>query len=257
MASEDGSSISSGDNSDIMEAILASRLVSIFRITKTFVRDGTMTYEYMVDAEEPDDNLAVMMDSDVVMEPVSQSWGWDVHTVNVPAGTHTFTWQYTKDYTGNEGADKAFIKAIQLEGTSYADLKCHTCATDMIQSYDSVCRFCENNQYAGPSEDSVLDYICHDCPADTYAPEGSIGEQSCLQKKACDTTDYNIKYSDCTNSTRTSTYFWIDPKTCNSEVDGSIPLPASEKSLKCGACITGYFTGHGKEYVNEILHSYS
>lgn len=187
-----------------------------------------------------------MIDTTTVMHLESQSNGWKEFSANITAGTHTFTWQFVKDYTGNKGADKAWLKSIVIEGTSFSDAHCHPCAADMIERGDSVCRFCNQNQYAAPSSTSTLDLVCHDCPEHTYSESGSIGESSCVARRPCQESDYNVKYTDCQQGKRASTYFWTEPQTCSNDMEGAVSLPAAKDSLPCGNCTEGYYSGNGK-----------
>ena len=42
------------------------------------------------------------------------------------------------------------------------------------------------------------------------APEGSVGEKSCVSKRACDHNDLDIKHSKCEDGKRTVSYKWSD-----------------------------------------------
>ena len=258
-ASPDGSFISSGINKGLVEENLASRMVSLFKISKTLVRSGTITFQFKVEAEDLYDGLLFLIDTDVKMDLISDSNGWVEKTFNVSAGTHTFGWQYIKDYTGDYGADKAWIKSIVIEGTSYSDTRCHQCSSDMIQRGDSVCRFCKQNQYAGPSPNGGLEFVCNDCPPNMFAPEGSIGPDSCVARRPCQESDYNVNYTACSGGKRTGTYFWTEPKTCSDELAGAVQLPAPQNSIPCGTCGEGFYVGQGTKlssYIGTYAHHF-
>lgn len=99
-----------------------------------------------MDAEDPFDGLVFVMDTITKMPVVSKSNGWKEYTENVSIGAHTFSWQYVKDYTGDEGEDRATMKAIELVGTAFADDHCHKCDQSTTTRGDTVCRICKQNE---------------------------------------------------------------------------------------------------------------
>lgn len=239
-ASEDGSMIVSGANSDVLNRFEATRLFSTLRISATFVRPGSVTYLFKVDAESPYDGLLFEVDDTAVTPVVSKTDGWKEVSFEVEAGAHTFQWDYTKDYEGDGGEDKAWIKVIELEGTAYSDTYCHTCGGDMTMNGGSLCAFCKTNEYAAAKSDSELDFVCYTCPDGTYAPKGSIGIDSCVQRRACTADDLLETFTECKNGKRDVSYSWSDPPTCELDLKGSIALPAAQKGLDCGTCPLGY-----------------
>ncbi|KAE9355330.1 hypothetical protein PF008_g4124 [Phytophthora fragariae] len=240
VASADGSYISSGDNSGVMQNFEGSRLYSTLRVSATFVRDGSVTYKYRVDAEQPYDGLMFQIDDDEGAKLVSQSDGWKEAVVQVSAGAHTLAWNYMKDYAGDAGEDKAYLKVIELVGTAWSDLHCHTCGGDMTNSGGSLCAFCGPNEYAAAKSNSELDFTCYSCPLNTYAPKGSIGISSCVEQRACSMDDVEETYTACRNDTRDVTYSWSEPQTCDSSLKDSIKLPAPQKGVECANCARGY-----------------
>lgn len=239
-ASPDGAFVSSGENAGVLENYEATRLFSTLRVSATLVRDGSITYQYRVDAEDPYDGLIFQIDDNAATGVISQSDGWKEETYSVPAGAHTFSWDYVKDYAGDKGEDKAFIKVIEIVGTAFSDLHCHTCGGDMTMTGGSLCAFCDANQYAAAKSDSELDFTCYPCPENTYAPKGSIGLESCVQQRACSEDDLVSKYSPCISGKRDVTYSWSDPMTCDTTLQGSIGLPAPKTNVDCSTCAPGY-----------------
>lgn len=239
-ASADGSFVSSGDNSGVLENYEATRLFSTLRVSATLVRDGSITYQYRVDAEDPYDGLIFQIDDNAATPLISQSDGWKEVVHDVPAGAHTFSWDYMKDYAGDKGEDKAFIKVIEIVGTSFSDLHCHTCGGDMTMTGGSICAFCDANQYSAAKSDSELDFTCYPCPTNTYAPKGSIGIESCVERRVCTDDDLVATYSACVNGKRDATYAWSEPQTCETSLSGSISLPAAQTGVDCTNCAPGY-----------------
>lgn len=233
--------ISSGNNSEVLETYGASRLFSTLRITATYVRNGSITFQYRVDAEKPYDGLVFVIDDISQGKLVSETNGWVEVTHDVAAGSHTFTWEYTKDFANDVGADKADIKVIELVGTSYSDASCHPCSSGVTMSGGTICAFCKENEYAAPISESELDFKCYSCPENTVAPKGSIGNTSCIRLNACTTEDLVESFSNCTQGTHTITYQWSEPATCKPELTESISLPPPVKDLTCTSCNSGYY----------------
>lgn len=238
--SADGSYISSGQNSGVMQNFEGTRLYSTLRVSATFVREGTVTYKYRVDAEQPYDGLMFQIDDDQGAGLVSQSDGWKEAVVQVSPGAHTLAWNYMKDYAGDAGEDKAYLKVIELVGTAWSDLHCHTCGGDMTNSGGSLCAFCGPNEYAAAKSNSELDFTCYACPKNTYAPKGSIGISSCVEQRACSMDDVEETYTVCKNGARDVTYSWSEPQTCDTKLKSSIKLPAPQKGVECASCARGY-----------------
>lgn len=239
-ASADGAYVSSGDNSGVLENYEATRLFSTLRVSATLVRDGSITYQYRVDAEDPYDGLIFQVDDNAATSLISQTDGWKEATHSVSAGAHSFSWDYVKDYAGDKGEDKAFVKVIEIVGTAFSDLHCHTCGGDMTMTGGSLCAFCDANQYAAAQSDSELDFTCYPCPDNTYAPKGSIGLDSCVERRACSADDLVATYSPCISGKRDVTYSWSEPQTCDTSLDGSISLPAPATGVECSTCAPGY-----------------
>ncbi|KUF81333.1 hypothetical protein AM587_10016526 [Phytophthora nicotianae] len=255
--SADGSYISSGQNSGVMQNFEGTRLYSTLRVSATFVRDGSVTYKYRVDAEQPYDGLMFQIDDDQSSGLVSQTDGWKEAVVQVSAGAHTLAWNYMKDYAGDAGEDKAYLKVIELVGTAWSDLHCHTCGGDMTNSGGSLCAFCGPNEYAAAKSNSELDFTCYACPPNTYAPKGSIGISSCVEQRPCSMDDVDETYTTCKDGVRNVKYSWSEPQTCDSTLKSSIELPKSQKGVECASCARGYQLSEGDECeacgVNEAL----
>ncbi|KAF4037479.1 hypothetical protein GN244_ATG10213 [Phytophthora infestans] len=238
--SADGSYISSGQNSGVMQNFEGTRLYSTLRVSATFVRDGSVTYKYRVDAEQPYDGLMFQIDDDQSTGLISQSDGWKEAVVQVSAGAHTLAWNYMKDYAGDAGEDKAYLKVIELVGTAWSDLHCHTCGGDMTNSGGSLCAFCGPNEYAAAKSNSELDFTCYSCPPNTYAPKGSIGISSCVEQRPCSMDDVDETFTSCKNGVRNVKYAWSEPQSCDSTLKSSIALPKSKKGVSCASCARGY-----------------
>ncbi|KAI9913398.1 hypothetical protein PsorP6_005203 [Peronosclerospora sorghi] len=246
--SADGAYISSGDNSGVMRRFQGTRLYSTLRISATFVRNGSITYKFRVDAEVPYDGLTFQVDDDPSVGLISQSNGWKEVVVELPAGAHTLAWHYVKDYAGDAGEDRAYLKVVELVGTAWSDLHCHSCGGDMTNSGGSLCAFCDVNEYAAAKSNSELDFTCYPCPPNTYAPKGSIGISSCVEQRPCSMDDVDETFSSCKNGVREVSYSWSQPQTCDPTLKHSIKLPETDKGVECSMdCARGYRFGEDGE----------
>ena len=52
---------------------------------------------------------------------------WVQYNSTLAAGYHTIQWKYYKDRSVTNGEDKAYIKMIQVQGTTYAVTECEPC----------------------------------------------------------------------------------------------------------------------------------
>uniref|UniRef100_A0AAV1UA44 Tyrosine-protein kinase ephrin type A/B receptor-like domain-containing protein n=1 Tax=Peronospora matthiolae TaxID=2874970 RepID=A0AAV1UA44_9STRA len=247
--SADGSYISSGVNSRVMESFQGTRLFSTLRVSALFVRNGSVTYKYRVDAEAPYDGLLFQIDDDPGSELVSHSNGWKEAVMQVPAGAHTLVWNYMKDYSGDAGEDKAYLKVIELVGTAWSDLHCHSCGGDTTNGGGSLCAFCGPNEYAAAKSNSELDVTSNTCPPNTYAPKGSIGISSCVEQRPCSTDDVNETYTTCKDGVRNVTYAWMEPQTCNLTLQESNELPLPSEGVQCASCARGYKPAGGDQCI--------
>lgn len=86
---------------------------STLSISHTNNADDTLSFYYKVSSEENYDFLKFYMDNTVV-ESWSGNIGWTKYSILVPAGTHTFKWQYSKDNYMSSGSDMAMLDYISL-----------------------------------------------------------------------------------------------------------------------------------------------
>ena len=74
---------------------------------------GELTFWYKVSSENNWDKLHFYMDGTDLAQ-WSGNVAWTQHSQPVTAGTHTFKWSYTKDYSVNSGSDCAWIDDIKF-----------------------------------------------------------------------------------------------------------------------------------------------
>lgn len=86
---------------------------STLSITRTHERADTLSFYYKVSSEQDYDFLKFYIDNQV-KESWSGEIGWTRYSIVVPAGTHTYKWQYSKDGYVSSGSDMAAIDAISF-----------------------------------------------------------------------------------------------------------------------------------------------
>lgn len=84
---------------------------SIMSITTTVTAAGTITFHYRVSSESGWDYLR-FFDNGVEKGKWSGEVAWTEASFAVGAGTHTFSWRYTKDGSGVGGSDCAWVDLI-------------------------------------------------------------------------------------------------------------------------------------------------
>ena len=86
---------------------------SILSITRTHESADTLSFYYKVSSEQDYDFLKFYIDNQV-KESWSGEISWTRYSIVVPAGTHTYKWQYSKDGYVSSGSDMAAIDAISF-----------------------------------------------------------------------------------------------------------------------------------------------
>jgi hypothetical protein len=118
-----GTMISSGDNS-ANKTGGNFKTVSILYLNANFVKDGNVTYRFKVEGEaDPNfipgvynpmyDGMYFVEDVNLRTEKISNT-GWVQMTLQIEKGSHTLKWEYEKDMNLDVGADRAWIKDIQV-----------------------------------------------------------------------------------------------------------------------------------------------
>lgn len=93
--------------------------LSYLETTLNLLATQSVTFWYKVSSEDGFDFLKFYIDGNEI-----NSWtgeiGWTQATYSVPAGNHTFRWEYTKDNTGRSGSDTAWIDDINFPNATTA-----------------------------------------------------------------------------------------------------------------------------------------
>jgi len=114
-------------------------------VDATLEGPGVMQFWWKVSSEADFDRLRFYEDGEE-SEHLSGEADWTLRTVDVPDGTHTFTWSYDKDFSVTNGADAAwldelewFSARIDTDGDGHTDLQEHWSGTDAT-NYHSCLR---------------------------------------------------------------------------------------------------------------------
>jgi hypothetical protein len=82
-------------------------------ITKTFAANGAVFFDRKVSSEGNYDFLEFYIDGNL-QKKWSGNVDWSRVNFDVPAGEHTLTWTYNKDYSVSNGEDAAWVDNIEL-----------------------------------------------------------------------------------------------------------------------------------------------
>lgn len=181
-----GTFLHSGDNHDF------HWLYSFLTFSTRFVRDGYIRFRYAVDAEDGYDGLLFEMDGNLVWNrTVSLEAPWRDFRLQVPRGSHTFTWTYKKDFSTSSGEDRARLELLEVSGTAHSDSECRSCS--LLSSPGSGrCLSCSRDQFSEMDSKGVIH--CVKCPANTWAPAASKGQESCRTRRPCTAQDVEVFY---------------------------------------------------------------
>jgi hypothetical protein len=76
-------------------------------------RAGSASFDYRISSEPNFDVLRLFLDG-LPVQQWSGEAGWNSFAFDIPAGTHTVEWRYSKDPSGVNGLDAAFIDNVNL-----------------------------------------------------------------------------------------------------------------------------------------------
>ncbi|MBK6766723.1 MAG: S8 family serine peptidase [bacterium] len=91
--------------------VISNDQQSTLSVTETVVVGGPITFFYKVSSEASYDFLHFLIDG-VEQGSWSGEVAWTQASYNVTAGTHTFTWNYTKDVSLTGGSDASWVDDI-------------------------------------------------------------------------------------------------------------------------------------------------
>jgi len=80
----------------------------------TLTGPGVVSFWWKVSSEQDNDRLRFYLDG-VAQFGISGEVDWEGRTFNVPAGTHTLRWRYSKNATLTNGQDRAWVDQIVYE----------------------------------------------------------------------------------------------------------------------------------------------
>jgi len=222
----------------IRSGAIKDNQASVLQLKTHLVKDGSVVFSFRVDCEQSYDGLKFFIDDVVAM---NLTYGvHDLKTVSFPLsrGYHTLQWHYVKDISMARGADAAYIRLLEIDGTSFAADSCTPCPIGTASSVlnASACSYCPRDTYADVDGRTV----CSLCPANQYAP---VGSSECYDRYPCTEKDYIYTYGPCTYNSATRTYYrtksyaWVDGTKCDSS---HATLPETT-TVECGACNPGMY----------------
>ncbi|CAD2218352.1 hypothetical protein AGDE_14870 [Angomonas deanei] len=248
-----------GGSSESVQSILSMPL----EITEK--EGGALLFEYRIESERNFDGLLIALNGTTITNTDADEVGsgsffatgifneWRGANITLPYGKTVVLFIYYKDYNqaGEGGADRAFIRNIQIAGHSYsAGTECLMCPAGYYAGEGaSHCTICPEGTFSEQGSAK-----CTPCPEGDWAPEGS---RSCNSKGYCTLRDYVAIYTPCTaNQTRTRRWKLVksgcepnDPSFDNVETVECAPCNPGmyrDENMKCISCGEGQYL-NGKE----------
>ncbi len=78
---------------------------------------GTLSFYWKVSSEEEYDVFAFSLDG-IKKDNISGEVDWTQVSVSIPAGSHTISWAYAKDFSDNAGDDRAWLDRVVFSSTA-------------------------------------------------------------------------------------------------------------------------------------------
>jgi hypothetical protein len=161
---------------------------------------------------------------------------WRTAAYEVDDGKHRFEWIYNKISEPYVSDDlSAEIEFIQVSGVRPTVRNCQQCLRGVPNADQSRCIPCEQDRYLDPETAS-----CRSCPNGYYAPDGAIGEESCLERPPCEQDDVHFEFTECVDGKRDKIHTLRKPQVCYEPSDG-YELPDKIVGLPCKGCGRGTF----------------
>jgi hypothetical protein len=131
-------------------------------VTQDNLLEGQISFYFAVSSEANHDFLRFFID-DTLRGEWSGEVDWSEAWYGVTAGTHTFSWEYTKDASTSAGSDRAFVDWI-----SFPALDTDNDDDGIVNPLDN-CPFAANPDQSDVDTDGVGD-VCDNCP-EVYNPD--------------------------------------------------------------------------------------
>ena len=209
---------------------------SVLRLASNLLKPGTFKLTYRKESFKVNGvrvgsftvliNLKKVYSDDTIEQAL-----WKTVELPLSSGSQQIIIEYRTARSERVQSAHAYISAIQITGTSYADTFCYPCANGASEPGSTSCDSCDFNQYWDGGE-------CANCTASTFAYKGSVGADSCLPRLPCDFSDFKHVFSPCVNSSREQSYQWKQPIFCDYE---SYSLPSTVAQVDCEECQSGFF----------------
>lgn len=195
------------------------------------VRDGMVTFQFKYDAEETFDIFRLYDNGLPVFEQKTNVLDWSMQNATLNAGYHELRWVFSKDSSISKGADKAFVRAIQILGMRVFDAECLLCPPGRfsVDQGKSACDACPANSHSSS-------YGSHQCDACHPWEKSFPGAAECSPRLPCTEADYFESRGPCVNSYQNVTTQWILPQKCES----SRSEQGAEIDVGTGANLTGF-----------------
>lgn len=220
-----------------------NNLRSEMRLDVTLIKDGSVVFDYEVDAERTYDGLSFYVDeqtSSPMLNLTSVTESTQTLEVPLSKGRHTLTWLYSKDNAFTKGKDMAEVKRIVVYGSDKRSKTCVACpkGTSTSAPGSDECSPCGLEQIWSLNSTATGSMArvghCVNCPDGTHADDART---ACVASPSCGTDDMDEVYSACSaDGTRTKSFVWKPSLSCI-RTPGALPPTVQEA---CPSCPLGY-----------------
>ena len=231
--SEDGSYISSGTTSEMTwfesELVYYAHNVKPGNLTVRYRKDSIMHNNFH------NGGLYIYLDSQVAYSDSELGRDdWKTVSLALDVGQHEIIVAYEKYNTQDSLNMTAEIDTFEVTGVSHSAFTCTKCSKGSSTAGSSECQVCPSNTYFDTESQT-----CKNCREDKYSLKGSVGPESCLNRKPCTASDYFQSYTPCDQGKRSKVFLWKSPMICNSNT--GVSLPVAEPNIPCDKCSPGHY----------------
>ncbi len=142
------------------------------RYITSVIEPSTLSFAVKVSSEEYFDFLSFEINGNELLS-VSGEIDWQVYNYDLPLGTDTLTWTYSKDINTSSGSDASWLDSITIKYISGQVLQ----ISDGLQAAGKLLISDSNGKASWASPDKIFDYnslplVLHkDMPFGAYGPE--------------------------------------------------------------------------------------
>lgn len=210
--------------------------------TVKLVKAGRVMFEYQHPDQDTIFHFIVQNDQCLAAEAENGAWPdvteegkWGSVSLPLKSGMNVLQWRVIGALSDMVHSQKpVLIRKIEVTGIAFTS-ECTKCRAGTYSSGGTAfCAPCEANQYSGRGATQ-----CQNCKNNEYSERGSL---TCSPRPPCTPFDYYEFQTPCDNNKKTQkTYKWIEPRICDYQASGSVPLPPNTPMEDCPPCNPGMY----------------